>query len=406
MTDWLVKHFIQNPDDKDDPAVRQRYGLLSGGVGILLNLLLSAGKFLAGLLTGSIAVTADAFNNLSDAGSSVVTLAGFRLAAKQADDDHPFGHGRIEYLTGLLVAAAILLVGVELARTSLEKILQPEAVDFSWLSVGILCASILVKLWMSAFNRRLSRRIGSAAMAATAADSLSDVVATSAVLLGTLAGHFFSLRIDGWVGILVAAFILRAGWEAAKDTLDPLLGQSPDPNLVESIQKAVLAHPQVTGVHDLIIHDYGPGRRMMSLHAEVPMDADVLEVHDVIDNIERELKETFHIEAVIHMDPIATKDPQTNALREKMAALVREIDPAMTIHDFRMTVGPDHQNLIFDVVVPHKCPLSDEEVKESWRAGPFSRWSPLTAPIRISPRLNKIFTPSPPKCDIIKSDIP
>ena len=363
MTDWLVKHFIQNPDDKDDPAVRQRYGLLSGGVGILLNLLLSAGKFLAGLLTGSIAVTADAFNNLSDAGSSVVTLAGFRLAAKQADEDHPFGHGRIEYLTGLLVAAAILLVGVELARTSLEKILQPEAVDFSWLSVGILCASILVKLWMSAFNRRLSRRIGSAAMAATAADSLSDVVATSAVLLGTLAGHFFSLRIDGWVGILVAAFILRAGWEAAKDTLDPLLGQSPDPDLVESIQKAVLAHPQVTGVHDLIIHDYGPGRRMMSLHAEVPMDADVLEVHDVIDNIERELKETFHIEAVIHMDPIATKDPQTNALREKMAALVREIDPAMTIHDFRMTVGPDHQNLIFDVVVPHKCPLSDEEVK-------------------------------------------
>ena len=363
MTDWLVKHFIQNPDDKDDPAVRQRYGLLSGGVGILLNLLLSAGKFLAGLLTGSIAVTADAFNNLSDAGSSVVTLAGFRLAAKQADDDHPFGHGRIEYLTGLLVAAAILLVGVELARTSLEKILQPEAVDFSWLSVGILCASILVKLWMSAFNRRLSQRIGSAAMAATAADSLSDVVATSAVLLGTLAGHFFSLRIDGWVGILVAAFILRAGWEAAKDTLDPLLGQSPDPDLVESIQKAVLAHPQVTGVHDLIIHDYGPGRRMMSLHAEVPMDADVLEVHDVIDNIERELKETFHIEAVIHMDPIATKDPQTNALREKMAALVREIDPAMTIHDFRMTVGPDHQNLIFDVVVPHKCPLSDEEVK-------------------------------------------
>ena len=189
------------------------------------------------------------------------------------------------------------------------------------------------------------------------------MVATSAVLLGTLAGHFFSLRIDGWVGILVAAFILRAGWEAAKDTLDPLLGQSPDPDLVESIQKAVLAHPQVTGVHDLIIHDYGPGRRMMSLHAEVPMDADVLEVHDVIDNIERELKETFHIEAVIHMDPIATKDPQTNALREKMAALVREIDPAMTIHDFRMTVGPDHQNLIFDVVVPHKCPLSDEEVK-------------------------------------------
>lgn len=365
MTDWLVKTFIQHPDDRDDPAVRQRYGLLSGLVGIILNLLLSAGKFLAGVFTGSIAVTADAFNNLSDAGSSVVTLAGFRLAAKQADDDHPFGHGRIEYISGLIVAGAILLVGVELARSSLEKIFRPEAVDFSWLSVGILCASILVKLWMSAFNRKLGRRIGSAAMAATAADSLSDVVATSAVLLGTLVGHFTGLHIDGWVGALVAVFILRAGWGAAKDTLDPLLGQSPDPDLVSSIEKAILAHPQVTGVHDLVIHDYGPGRRMMSLHAEVPMDADVLEVHDVIDNIERELKEKFHIEAVIHMDPIATKDPYTNQLREQVAELVREIDPDMTIHDFRMTAGPDHQNLIFDVVVPHHCPLSDEEVKEA-----------------------------------------
>ena len=365
MTDWLVKTFIQHPDDRDDPAVRQRYGLLSGLVGIILNLLLSAGKFLAGVFTGSIAVTADAFNNLSDAGSSVVTLAGFRLAAKQADDDHPFGHGRIEYISGLIVAGAILLVGVELARSSLEKIFRPEAVDFSWLSVGILCASILVKLWMSAFNRKLGRRIGSAAMAATAADSLSDVVATSAVLLGTLVGHFTGLHIDGWVGALVAVFILRAGWGAAKDTLDPLLGQSPDPDLVSSIVKAILAHPQVTGVHDLVIHDYGPGRRMMSLHAEVPMDADVLEVHDVIDNIERELKEKFHIEAVIHMDPIATKDPYTNQLREQVAGLVREIDPDMTIHDFRMTAGPDHQNLIFDVVVPHHCPLSDEEVKEA-----------------------------------------
>ncbi len=365
MTDWLVKTFIQHPDDRDDPAVRQRYGLLSGLVGIILNLLLSAGKFLAGVFTGSIAVTADAFNNLSDAGSSVVTLAGFRLAAKQADDDHPFGHGRIEYISGLIVAGAILLVGIELARSSLEKIFRPEAVDFSWLSVGILCASILVKLWMSAFNRKLGRRIGSAAMAATAADSLSDVVATSAVLLGTLVGHFTGLHIDGWVGALVAVFILRAGWGAAKDTLDPLLGQSPDPDLVSSIEKAILAHPQVTGVHDLVIHDYGPGRRMMSLHAEVPMDADVLEVHDVIDNIERELKEKFHIEAVIHMDPIATKDPYTNQLREQVAGLVREIDPDMTIHDFRMTAGPDHQNLIFDVVVPHHCPLSDEEVKEA-----------------------------------------
>ncbi|WP_297719760.1 cation diffusion facilitator family transporter [Intestinimonas sp.] len=363
MVDFLVKRFISRPDDWEDPDIRQRYGLLSGGVGIFLNLLLSVGKFLAGLLTGSIAITADAFNNLSDAGSSVVTLVGFRMAAKKADDDHPFGHGRMEYISGLIVAAAILLVGVELAKSSVGKILHPEEIALSWVSVGILCAAILVKLWMFRFNRILGRRIGSAAMAATAADSLSDAAATSAVLLGTLVGGLTGVHIDGWVGILVAVFILRAGWGAAKDTLDPLLGQSPDPALVQSIEQTVLAHDSVTGIHDLIIHDYGPGRSMLSLHAEVPMDADVLAVHDVIDDIERELKEKYRIEAVIHMDPIATTDPLTNELKERVAGLVRELDPAMTIHDFRMTQGPHHKNLIFDVVVPHRCPLADEEVK-------------------------------------------
>lgn len=363
MIDFLVKTFISRPDDWEDPEIRQRYGLLTGGVGICLNLLLSLGKFLAGLITGSIAITADAFNNLSDAGSSVVTLVGFHMAAKKADDDHPFGHGRMEYISGLIVAAAILLVGVELAKSSLEKILHPEDITLSWVSVGILCAAILVKLWMFYFNRTLGKRIDSAAMCATAADSLSDVAATSAVLLGTLVGGFTGLHIDGWVGILVAVFILRAGWGAAKDTLDPLLGQSPDPTLVHAIEKTVMAHELVTGIHDLIIHDYGPGRSMLSLHAEVPMDADMLAVHDVIDDIERELKEKFHIEAVIHMDPIATKDPLTNEMKTRVAGLVREIDPDMTIHDFRMTQGPHHQNLIFDVVVPHSCDLTDEEVK-------------------------------------------
>ena len=363
MVDFLVRRFISRPDDWENPDIRQRYGLLTGGVGIFLNLLLSLGKFLAGLLTGSIAITADAFNNLSDAGSSVVTLVGFHMAAKKADDDHPFGHGRMEYISGLIVAGAILLVGVELAKSSVEKILHPEDIALSWVSVGILCAAILVKLWMFYFNRTLGRRIDSAAMCATAADSLSDVAATSAVLLGTLVGGFTGVHIDGWVGILVAAFILRAGWGAAKDTLDPLLGQSPDPTLVQSIEKTVLSYDIVTGIHDLIIHDYGPGRSMLSLHAEVPMDADVLAVHDVIDDIERELKEKFHIEAVIHMDPIATKDPLTNELKAKVSDLVRGIDPATTIHDFRMTQGLHHQNLIFDVVVPHRCPLADEEVK-------------------------------------------
>lgn len=363
MVDFLVKTFISRPDDWEDPEIRQRYGLLTGGVGICLNLLLSLGKFLAGLITGSIAITADAFNNLSDAGSSVVTLVGFHMAAKKADDDHPFGHGRMEYISGLIVAAAILLVGVELAKSSLEKILHPEDITLSWVSVGILCAAILVKLWMFYFNRTLGKRIDSAAMCATAADSLSDVAATSAVLLGTLVGGFTGLHIDGWVGILVAVFILRAGWGAAKDTLDPLLGQSPDPTLVHAIEKTVMAHELVTGIHDLIIHDYGPGRSMLSLHAEVPMDADMLAVHDVIDDIERELKAKFHIEAVIHMDPIATKDPRTNEMKTRVAGLVREIDPDMTIHDFRMTQGPHHQNLIFDVVVPHSCDLTDDEVK-------------------------------------------
>ena len=363
MVDFLVRKFISRPDDWEDPDIRQRYGLLTGGVGIFLNLLLSLGKFLAGLLTGSIAITADAFNNLSDAGSSVVTLVGFQMAAKKADDDHPFGHGRMEYISGLIVAGAILLVGVELAKSSVEKILHPEDIALSWVSVGILCAAILVKLWMFYFNRTLGKRIDSAAMCATAADSLSDVAATSAVLLGTLVGGFTGLHIDGWVGILVAVFILRAGWGAAKDTLDPLLGQSPDPTLVHAIEKTVLAHKSITGIHDLIIHDYGPGRSMLSLHAEVPMDADVLAVHDIIDDIERELKEKFHIEAVIHMDPIATKDPRTNEMKARVAGLVREIEPSMTIHDFRMTQGPQHQNLIFDVVAPHSCPLTDEEIK-------------------------------------------
>ena len=365
MTDWLVQRCIRRPEDGSDPAVRQAYGLLSGGVGIVLNLLLSAGKFVAGVLTGSIAVTADAFNNLSDAGSSVVTLVGFRMAAKRADDDHPFGHGRIEYLSGLAVAVAILVVGLELAKSSLEKVLHPVEVAFSWLSVGILLASILVKLWMAAFNKDLSRRIGSAAMMATATDSLSDAAATSAVLLGTLVGHFADLYIDGWVGVLVAVFILRAGWGAAKDTLDPLLGQSPDPELVRGIQETVLGRPEIVGMHDLVVHDYGPGRCMASLHAEVPMDADILVIHDVIDNLERELRRKLGVEVVIHMDPIAVGDPRTDALKAQVTELVRRIDPDMTIHDFRMTAGPEHTNLIFDVAVPYHCRLEDEQVQEA-----------------------------------------
>lgn len=368
MIDFLVKTFVKNHTDVNDGAVRQRYGTLSGAVGILLNLLLSLSKFLAGALTGSIAVMADAFNNLSDALSSVVTLVGFRLAGKAADGDHPFGHGRIEYLSGLVVSMAILFVGVELGKTSLEKILRPEPVSFSAVTVVILLLSIAIKLWMCFFNRNLSRRIHSAAMAATAADSLSDVVTTSAVLLGLLVGHFFKLEIDGWVGVLVAVFILRTGWGAAKDTLDPLLGQSPDPTLVREIQETVLSYPGITGIHDLIIHDYGPGRSMMSLHAEVPMDADIMEMHDIIDAAERALKQKYRIETSIHMDPVSTGDETINAAHLRVAGLVKEIDGEMSIHDFRMTDGPHHKNLIFDVVVPYRTKRSDDELRETIQA--------------------------------------
>ena len=363
----LVRLFIKDCDNVTDPAVRERYGILSGAVGIALNLLLSAGKLFAGLMTGSISITADAFNNLSDAGSSVVTLVGFKLAGQKADDGHPFGHGRMEYLAGLLVSLMILLVGVELGRSSIGKILHPEEVDFSLVSTGILAASILVKLWMGQFNRGLGRKIGSAAMAATAADSISDAVATAAVLAGTLVNRFAHVNIDGWVGLAVAVFILRSGWGAAKDTINPLLGESPDPELVKQLRELVLSHPQVVGMHDLIIHDYGPGRRLCSFHAEVPQDADILDAHDAIDHIEREIKEKFGIETTVHMDPIATADEKVNQLRRQVADLARVVEPEMTIHDFRVVRGPTHTNVIFDVVVPHKCRLTDEEVLQRLR---------------------------------------
>lgn len=364
MVHFLIRRLIPAGAEAADPAVRMRCGVASGLIGIGLNVLLFAGKFAAGAITGSISVTADAFNNLSDAGSSVVTLVGFRLARQKADDDHPFGHGRMEYLSGLIVSLLILLVGFELAKSSVEKILHPEQVAFSALSAGILALSVCVKLWMGLFNRALAKKIGSAALAATAADSLADAVATTVVLAGLLTGHFSGLRIDGWLGAAVAVFILRSGVMAAKDTMDPLLGQPPEPSLVKGIQDTVLSHREVVGLHDLIIHDYGPGRRLLSLHAEVPADADLMAAHDVIDRIERELRDKYAVEAVIHMDPIVVGDAATDRMRALVAQRAREIDPAITIHDFRMTGGPLHTNLIFDMVVPHSCGLTEEQAKE------------------------------------------
>ena len=360
MIQALTRRWLAG-QDPSAPEVRQKCGTRAGVVGIVLNALLCMGKLAAGLLTGSVAIVADAFNNLSDAASSVITLVGFRLAAQAADEEHPFGHGRMEYLAGLVVSMAILLMGFELGKTSVEKLLHPEELSFSWLAVAILAAAVLVKLWMHRFNRTLGRAISSQAMEATAADSLSDAAATGVVLATTLIGHFFHLQIDGLAGLLVAAFILKTGWEAAKDTLDPLLGRPMDRSLSEDIDKLVVSHPNILGIHDLVYHDYGPGRAMMSFHAEVPADADLLEMHDIIDHIERELKEKHHIETVIHMDPVVN-DQRTTALREQVARLAREIDPVLSIHDLRITAGPRHTNVLFDVMVPYGFSLSDSQV--------------------------------------------
>ena len=363
MISLLARLFIKT-DGQSPTAVRKAYGILCGAVGIGFNVLLFLGKFFAGTISGSIAITADAFNNLSDAGSSFVTMLGFQLAGQKPDSDHPFGHGRIEYLSGLAVSLLILLMGFELAKSSLEKILHPEPVDFDPLVIVILCVSIAVKLYMAFYNRRLGKKLDSAAMEATGADSLSDSVATSAVLLATLVGHFTGWMIDGWCGILVAAFILWSGFNAAKDTIDPLLGTPPTPEFVEEIKELVIAHPAIVGIHDLIVHDYGPGRVMISLHAEVSASGNVLDIHDEIDNVEKELQEKLGCHAVIHMDPIVIDDGITQETRKKVAALVRCIDDQIGIHDFRMVVGPTHTNVIFDAVVPFGFRLTNAQVAE------------------------------------------
>ena len=361
MIELLAKWFIHHRDNTADGAVRRAYGTLCGAVGIGLNVLLFIGKFFAGRLSGSIAVTADAFNNLSDAGSSAVTLLGFRLAGKKPDPDHPFGHGRIEYISGLIVAGLILLMGVELAKSSFDKILHPEEVTFSALALVILAVSVAVKLYMWHYNRRIGGKIRSAAMEATASDSLSDAAATSAVLLAMLIGRWTGLAVDGYVGMVVALFILFSAYKAAKETLSPLLGQAPDPELVQHIRDIVEEHDTVVGIHDLVVHDYGPGRQMVSLHAEVPASGDILQLHDVIDNIERELHEKLHVQAVIHMDPIVTDDETVDTLRRQVAELVRQVEPRMTIHDLRVIRGTTHTNLVFDAVLPLDAAITPAE---------------------------------------------
>lgn len=362
MIKLLAKIFLKNRET-GSAGEREGYGVLCGLVGICLNLLLSAGKFLAGTLSGSIAITADAFNNLSDAGSSLVTMVGFKLAGTKPDSKHPFGHGRIEYVSGLIVSAIILLMAFELLKTSVEKIIHPEAVDFNALALVILAVSILVKLYMAFYNRRIGVEIRSAAMKATSVDSFSDAVATGVVLASGIVSRLAGIKIDSWCGAAVSIFIFYAGINAARETLNPLLGQPPEPEFVEEIEKTVMEYKEIRGIHDLIVHDYGPGRVMVSLHAEVPAEGDILILHDIIDNAEQEIREKMQCEAVIHMDPIITEDPRALKLKERVYALICQIDETITMHDFRIVAGPTHTNLIFDVVVPFRYRMTDEEVE-------------------------------------------
>ena len=372
MITCLAKFWIRESDSEEKK--RRVYGTLGAVVGIFLNICLFTGKYLAGFFSGSIAIMADSFNNLSDAGSSFISLIGFVFSGKKPDLDHPFGHGRIEYLAGLGVSFLILLMGVELAKNSVQKILHPVSVQISTLSIVVLSASILVKLYMAYYNHAIGKKIRSATMAATATDSLSDAAATTVVLLAMLFLAVTGINIDGYCGILVAVFILAAGIGAAKETVSPLLGQAPDPEFVKEIKELVMQHEEVLGIHDMAVHDYGPGRVMVSLHAEVSGDGNIYELHDLIDRIERELKEKLHCETVIHMDPIDVGNEKTVEMKEEMVKLVKAIDEQLTIHDFRMVTGTTHHNMIFDVVIPADFKLSQEELKDIIQKKVWEKW--------------------------------
>jgi cation diffusion facilitator family transporter len=363
MIKLLAKIFIKDRENTADTEVRRKYGVLCGGCGIALNLLLFALKLFVGTLTGSVAVTADAVNNISDAGSSAVTMVGFRLAGKKPDPEHPFGHGRIEYISGLIVAMLIFVMGFELITSSLNAIIDPKPTEINIISAVILVFSVLLKLYMFFYNRKIGKKIGSAAMTATASDSIGDACATLAVLVSLVVSRLSGLLIDGYMGLLVAAFILFAGYRAAKETIEPLLGMRPDKELVDELEEIVLSSAPICGVHDLILHDYGPGRRFLSLHAEVPMDEDILHVHDIIDNVEIEIYERFGIETVIHTDPIDTRDPRLNEIKETVRELLCGIDARMKAHDFRMVPGVTHTNIVFDIAIPADSKIDTDAFK-------------------------------------------
>ena len=363
MTKLLLRLFVKNHQNTDSAQVRTAIGSMAGFVGICCNVLLFAMKLLVGLLAGSVSIMADALNNLSDASGSIVTLIGFKMAGKPADEHHPYGHARAEYISALAVAGLIFFIGFELVKSSLEKILNPVPVALSVVTAAVLLASIGVKLWMAVFNAHLGRYIDSSALAATSADSRNDCVATTAVLAAALVEHFFGLRVDGWFGLGVACFILWSGWNLAKDTVSTLLGESADPMLREKILDDIASRPDVLGYHDLMVHDYGPGRQFASLHVEMDYREDPLKCHALIDDMERECLRSHNIHLVIHYDPVVTDDPELQRLKERCQELLRQQDDRLSLHDFRMIQGQRHMNLVFDVALPSDLWPQQREIR-------------------------------------------
>lgn len=383
MIRLLSKIFINNHKDYKDEGVRRHYGILCGLVGILFNLFLFAGKITAGIIGKSISIIADAFNNLSDAGSSLITLIGFKLAGQKPDPEHPFGHGRIEYISGLFVSIIIMIMSFELIKSSVEKIINPETPEFSAFTVIVLIISILIKLYMSFYNFSYGKKLSSTSLKATAIDSMSDSIATSVVLITTVIAYFFKLNLDGYAGVAVGLFIGYAGICTMKDTISPLLGQMPDPEFVEEVEKLVMEDEKVLGIHDMVVHDYGPGRLMVSLHAEVSCDEDILVIHDHIDNIENELMEKLNCEATIHMDPVNINDPLCMEMKENVKNFINELGESLSIHDFRMVPGESHTNLIFDVVVPYDFKKDDNRLIREIKSGIYDRYPGHNCVIKI-----------------------
>ena len=363
MTKLLLRLFVKDADNTESPKVRAAIGTLSGLVGIVCNVLLFAFKLLVGTLTGSVSITADAMNNLSDASGSIVTFIGFRVADKPADEHHPYGHARAEYLSGLGVAALILVIGLELVKTSVEKIIHPAPVTFTTVAAVVLLASIAVKFWMNLFNRSLAKRIDSTALMATAADSRNDCITTGAVLIAAVVEKLTNIPVDGWIGLAVALFILYSGLNLAKDTISPLLGEGADPELREKIVDYIVAQPKVLGYHDLMVHDYGPGQRFASLHVEMDCREDPLECHERIDDMERECLRSHNVHLVIHYDPVVIDNPELTALKAKVLCLLQTRDPRLSLHDFRMVPGKKHMNLVFDVALPRDMKDRGEELR-------------------------------------------